>query len=103
MGLFNKNKGMQFELPQKLEMLLNMALENGEISDKELAVLRAEAQKHDISEGELDLIIKNRLNKQAPKTPTKKVVSSEDVNAVISSNLYDETDTVTQIFQKYEN
>ena len=103
MGLFNKKQGMEFELPAKLEMLLNMAMENGDISDKELAVLRAEAQKHDISEGELDLIIKNRINKQTPKNPAKPAISSEEVNATITSNLYSDTDTVTQIFQKYEN
>lgn len=105
MGLFNR-KSEQYQLPAKLEALLNMALKDGEITDKKLNVLRAEAAKHDISEDELDLIIESRL----PKAPAKKQkedeqptqVTSEEVNAVISANLYSPTDSVTQTFQKYE-
>ena len=55
MGLFNR-KSEQYQLPAKLEALLNMALKDGEITEKKLNVLRAEAAKHDISEDELDLI-----------------------------------------------
>lgn len=105
MGLFNR-KSEQYQLPAKLEALLNMALKDGEITEKKLNVLRAEAAKHDISEDELDLIIESRL----PKAPAKKQkedeqaaqVSPEEVNAVISANLYSPTDSVTQTFQKYE-
>ena len=105
MGLFNR-KSEQYQLPAKLEALLNMALKDGEITEKKLNVLRAEAAKHDISEDELDLIIDSRL----PKVPAKKKkedeqpaqVSPEEVNAVISANLYSPTDSVTQTFQKYE-
>lgn len=105
MGLFNR-KSEQYQLPAKLEALLNMALKDGEITEKKLNVLRAEAAKHDISEDELDLIIESRL----PKAPAKKKkedeqpaqVSPEEVNAVISANLYSPTDSVTQTFQKYE-
>lgn len=105
MGLFNR-KSEQYQLPAKLEALLNMALKDGEITEKKLNVLRAEAAKHDISEDELDLIIESRL----PKAPAKKQkedeqptqVSPEEVNAVVSANLYSPTDSVTQTFQKYE-
>ena len=105
MGLFNR-KSEQYQLPAKLEALLNMALKDGEITEKKRNVLRAEAAKHDISEDELDLIIESRL----PKAPAKKQkedeqptqVSPEEVNAVISANLYSPTDSVTQTFQKYE-
>lgn len=105
MGLFNR-KSEQYQLPAKLEALLNMALKDGEITEKKLNVLRAEAAKHDISEDELDLIIESRL----PKAPAKKqkedeqptLVSPEEVNAVISANLYSPIDSVTQTFQKYE-
>ena len=105
MGLFNR-KSEQYQLPAKLEALLNMALKDGEITEKKLNVLRAEAAKHDISEDELDLIIESRL----PKAPAKKQkedeqpaqVSPEEVNAVINANLYSPTDSVTQTFQKYE-
>lgn len=105
MGLFNR-KSEQYQLPAKLEALLNMALKDGEITEKKLNVLRAEAAKHDISEDELDLIIDSRL----PKEPAKKQkedeqpaqVSPEEVNAVINANLYSPTDSVTQTFQKYE-
>lgn len=105
MGLFNR-KNEQYQLPAKLEALLNMALKDGEITEKKLNVLRAEAAKHDISEDELDLIIESRL----PTAPAKKQkedeqpaqVSPEEVNAVISANLYSPTDSVTQTFQKYE-
>lgn len=105
MGLFNR-KSEQYQLPAKLEALLNITLKDGEITEKKLNVLRAEAAKHDISEDELDLIIESRL----PKAPAKKqkedeqptLVSPEEVNAVINANLYSPTDSVTQTFQKYE-
>ena len=105
MGLFNR-KSEQYQLPAKLEALLNMALKDGEITEKKLNVLRAEAAKHGISEDELDLIIDSRL----PKVPAKKKkedeqpaqVSPEEVNAVINANLYEEGDSISQVFQKYE-
>ena len=105
MGLFNR-KNEQYKLPEKLEALLNMALKDGEITEKKLNVLRAEAAKHDISDDELDLIIDSRL----PKVPAKKkkedeqpaLISTEEVNAVINANLYSASDSITQIFQKYE-
>ena len=106
MGLFSKKQEPAFELPAKLEALLQMALKDGEITEKKLNILRAEAAKHDISEDELDLIIESRL----PKVPAKKkkedkqpaLVSTEEVNAVINANLYSASDSITQIFQKYE-
>ena len=105
MGLFNR-KSEQYLLPTKLEALLEMALKDGEITEKELNVLRAEAAKHDISEDELDMIIESRI----PKVPAKKkkedeqpaLISIEEVNAVINANLYSASDSITQIFQKYE-
>ena len=64
MGLFNSFKKRDSGLPKELENLLNMVLENGEITDDEMAVLRAKAEKFDISEGELNIIInKNHLFK----------------------------------------
>ena len=70
MGLFNR-KSEQYQLPAKLEALLNMALKDGEITEKKLNVLRAEAAKHDISEDELDLIIESRLPKATAKKQKK--------------------------------
>lgn len=106
MGLFSKKQEPAFELPAKLEALLQMALKDGVISDKELAVLRAEAAKHDISEAELDMIIESRkpqVPQQTQKETKKpKTISSEEVNTVIKSNLYAASDSVTQTFQKYE-
>ena len=75
MGLFDKKKESQFELPAKLEMLLNIAVNDGEISEKELAVLRAEAAKHDISDDELDMIIESRLPKSKQKKAEEKGTS----------------------------
>lgn len=106
MGLFSKKQESAFELPAKLEALLQMAIKDGEITEKKLNVLRAEAAKHDISEDELDLIIDSRL----PKVPAKKkkedeqpaLISTEEVNAVINANLYSASNSITQIFQKYE-
>ena len=43
MGLFDRKKKTGFELPEKLEMLLEIAIKNGVVSEKELSVLRAEA------------------------------------------------------------
>lgn len=105
MGLFSKKQESQYQLPGKLEMLLNMAIKDGEISEKKLAVLRAEAEKNDISNDELDMIIESRMPQQKlteKKTPAKQMVSSEELNAVICDNLYSAGDTVTQTFQKYE-
>lgn len=45
MGLFNSFKKRDSGLPKELENLLNMVLENGEITDDEMAVLRAKEEK----------------------------------------------------------
>lgn len=100
MGLFSK-KEAQYELPAKLEMLLKMAVEDGEVTEKELSVLLAEAQKHDISEAELEMIIESRLH-SATTSNAKPTVSSEKVKEVIDTNVYSESDSVAQTFQKYE-
>lgn len=106
MGLFSKKQEPAFELPAKLEVLLQIALKDGQVSEKELSVLRTEAAKHDISEDELDMIIESRkpqVPQQAQKETEKpKTISSDEVNAVINANLYSESDSVTQTFQKYE-
>ena len=106
MGIFSKKQEVAFELPAKLEALLQMSLKDGVISDKELAVLRAEASKHDISEAELDMIIENRLP-QAPQQEKKKEdkpasISSDEVNVAICNNLYSASDSIVETFQKYE-
>ena len=106
MGLFSKKQEPAFELPAKLEALLQMALKDGEITEKKLNVLRAEAVKHDISEDELDMIIESRLPTSSAKKQKEDkqpaLVSTEEVNAVINANLYSASDSITQIFQKYE-
>ena len=106
MGLFSKKQEPALELPAKLEALLQMALKDGVISDKELSVLRAEAAKHDISDDELDMIIENRMPQSPQQTQKKEekptTISSENVNAVINANLYEEGDSISQVFQKYE-
>ena len=105
MGLFNR-KNEQYKLPEKLEALLNMALKDGEITEKKLNVLRAEAAKHDISEDELDMIIESRIPQSTQQTQKEEekpeAISSDEVNAVINADLYSESDSVTQTFQKYE-
>lgn len=101
MGLFSK-KEAQYELPAKLEMLLKMAIEDGEVTEKELSVLLAEAQKHDISEAELEMIIQSRLHSAINASKTKPTVNSEKVKEIIDANLYSEDDTVAHTFQKYE-
>ncbi len=99
MGLFDKKKQTGFELPEKLEMLLEIALKDGEVSEKELSVLRAEAQKHDISDDELDMIIESRM----PQQTNENSDTPEDLSTIINANLYQESDTVVEAFQKYEN
>ncbi len=85
---------------------MQVALKDGQVSEKELSVLRAEAAKHDISEDELDMIIESRLPKSSAKKQKEDkqpaLVSTEEVNAVITANLYSASDSKTQIFQKYE-
>jgi hypothetical protein len=84
-----------------------MAVNDGEISEKELAVLRAEAAKHDISDDELDMIIESRLpkseqKKAEEKTATEQAVNPDEVNAAICNNLYSASASVVETFQKYE-
>ena len=99
MGIFDKKKQTGFELPEKLEMLLEIALKDGEVSEKELSVLRAEAQKHDISDDDLDMIIESRM----PQQTNENSDAIEEVSTIINANLYQESDTVVEAFQKYEN
>ncbi len=102
MGLFDSFKKSDSSLPKELENLLNMVLENGEISDDEMAVLRAKAEKFDISEGELNIIIKNRLLKSQPTAKEEKVkISLDEVNDKISANLYDANDSYPRLVEKY--
>ena len=68
MGIFSKKQEPAFELPAKLEALLQIALKDGQISEKELSVLRTEAAKHDISEDELDMIIESRIPQSTQQT-----------------------------------
>lgn len=106
MGLFSKKQESAFELPAKLEALLQMALKDGVISDKELSVLRAEAAKHDISEDELDMIIESRIPQSTQQTQKEEekpeAISSDEVNAAICNNLYSASDSIVETFQKYE-
>jgi hypothetical protein len=102
MGLFDIFKKSDSGLPKELENLLNMVLENGEITDDEMAVLRAKAEKFDISEGELNIIIKNRLLKSQPTAKEEKVqISLDEVNEKISANLYDANDSYPRLVEKY--
>ena len=110
MGFFSKKREPAFELPAKLEALLQMALKDGVITEKELSVLRAEAAKHDISNDELDMIIESRLPQTAQPNQTggeksasnNKSISSDEINTVISNNTYAASDSIAQTFQKYE-
>ena len=106
MGLFSKKQEPTFELPAKLEVLLQVALKDGQVSEKELSVLRAEAAKHDISEDELDMIIESRIPQSTQQTQKEEekpeAISSDEVNAAICNNLYSASDSIVETFQKYE-
>ena len=106
MGIFSKKQEPAFELPAKLEALLQIALKDGQISEKELSVLRTEAAKHDISEDELDMIIENRTPQSTQQTQKEEekpeAIGSDEVNAAICNNLYSASDSIVETFQKYE-
>lgn len=106
MGLFSKKQEPAFELPAKLEALLQIALKDGHVSEKELSVLRTEAAKHDISEDELDMIIESRIPQSTQQTQKEEekpeAISSDEVNAAICNNLYSASDSIVETFQKYE-
>lgn len=106
MGLFSKKQEPAFELPAKLEALLQIALKDGQVSEKELSVLRTEAAKHDISEDELDMIIESRIPQSTQQTQKEEekpeAISSDEVNAAICNNLYSASDSIVETFQKYE-
>ena len=102
MGLFDSfKKSDNSGLPKELENLLNMVLENGEITDDEMAVLRAKAEKFDISAGELDIIIKNRLLKLKSEEKADVQISLDEVNEKLSANLYDAADSYARLVEKY--
>ena len=67
MGLFNR-KSEQYQLPAKLEALLNMALKDGEITEKKLNVLRAEAAKHGISNSQEECLMV--IDNSKPNSPS---------------------------------
>ena len=106
MGIFSKKQEPAFELPAKLEALLQIALKDGQVSEKELSVLRTEAAKHDISEDELDMIIESRIPQSTQQTQKEEekpeAISSDEVNAAICNNLYSASDSIVETFQKYE-
>ena len=106
MGIFSKKQEPAFELPAKLEALLQIALKDGQISEKELSVLRTEAAKHDISEDELDMIIESRIPQSTQQTQKEEekpeAIGSDEVNAAICNNLYSASDSIVETFQKYE-
>lgn len=106
MGIFSKKQEPAFELPAKLEALLQIALKDGQISEKELSVLRTEAAKHDISEDELDMIIESRIPQSTQQTQKEEekpeAIRSDEVNAAICNNLYSASDSIVETFQKYE-
>lgn len=106
MGIFSKKQEPAFELPAKLEALLQIALKDGQISEKELSVLRTEAAKHDISEDELDMIIESRIPQSTQQTQKEEekpeAISSDEVNVAICNNLYSASDSIVETFQKYE-
>lgn len=100
MGLFDlflKKQDSKYELPAKLEALLNMVLQKGSVSEKDLVVLREEAKNHGISPGELDIIIESRLPKK------EDLLDSNEVESVIASNSYAKEDSIEIIFQKYDS
>ena len=106
MGIFSKKQEPAFELPAKLEALLQIALKDGQVSEKELSVLRTEAAKHDISEDELDMIIESRIPQSTQQTQKEEekpeAIGSDEVNAAICNNLYSASDSIVETFQKYE-
>lgn len=106
MGIFSKKQEPAFELPAKLEALLQIALKDGQVSEKELSVLRTEAAKHDISEDELDMIIESRIPQSTQQTQKEEekpeAISSDEVNAAICNNLYSASDSIVETFSKYE-
>ena len=64
MGLFNSFKKRDSGLPKELENLLNMVLENGEITDDEMAVLRAKAEKVKIFQQPKQPIVSKKVVKK---------------------------------------
>ena len=75
MGLFDKLEGLAFGAnskqssqssenmyPQELESLINIAIKDGTITDKERLVLYKKAAKYDIDPDELDMVLESRLS-----------------------------------------
>ena len=83
MGLFDKleelafgenskqsSKSSKSMYPQELENLINIAIEDGNITDKERLVLYKKAAKFDIDPDELDMVLESRLNSSRQSAPS---------------------------------
>ena len=83
MGLFDKleelafgenskqsSKSSKSMYPQELENLINIAIEDGNITDKERLVLYKKAAKFDIDPDELDMVLESRLNNARRTEPS---------------------------------
>lgn len=55
--------------PQELEQLIDIAIEDGNITDKERLVLYKKAAKYDIDPDELDMVLESRLNSRQVTNP----------------------------------
>ena len=53
----------EYRFPSELEQFIDITLEDGVLSDKELSVLYKKAAKYDIDPDELDIILESRLKK----------------------------------------
>ena len=53
----------EYRFPSELEQFIDITLEDGVLSDKELSVLYKKAAKYDIDPDELDIVLESRLKK----------------------------------------
>lgn len=102
MGLFDKFKSSDSDLPKDIENLLNIILEDGNITDQERNVLYSKAEKYGISADELDIIINHRISKIEKKEQiSESQVEEKEVDDIISKSRYSSSDSIVVMFKKY--
>lgn len=96
-------------LPDDMEKLLEIALKDGDVDNRERRVLHAKAEKYRIVPEELDMIIDYRLkaieDKKGEVEPKKanNAVDSDTFDKILAENRYRSGDSIDVMFGKYES
>lgn len=94
MGLFKKQVKLEI-YPSELEHLIDIAIEDGIITDKERCVLRKKAEMHNIDPDELDMVVESRLR---GRQVIKEESSTENLQEKVTVYLAENSDKLKKWF-----